>query len=315
MFQRMNYQKMPKENLIAELQLLQQNYNSLKELYNADCIHQNQVEHNILNLNRVLAFISQINQMIVRTRGKNELFEKSCQIAIEHGKFQMAWIGLVDKKTKLVNPFTFAGVEDGYLSKISKISIGDIPEGQGPTGKAIREGIHFVCDDITTDSRMTPWKDEALARNYRSSIALPILQNNEVIGAFTLYATSPYFFDNEEIILLNEVTNNISFALESIEAENKRKNTENLLIKSEEKYRIYIDQSPEAIFIADDEGNYVDVNNTACSMLGYNRAELLSLSIFDLSRTNKKGEIPPIFHLLKNVGHINSETLLVKKKR
>ena len=230
----MGYLEKSKEELIAELQELHQNYDSLKALYDIDIAKRKQIEESNLKLNRTYAFISQINQSFVRIRDKDTLFQETCQIAIEHGKFQMAWIGLVDEETKLVNPITFAGNEDGYLSIINKISVSDQPEGRGPTGTAIREGKHFICNDIANEPRMAPWRDEALKRGFRSSIALPVIFFGKVIGAFSLYAPIVNFFDKEEIVLLDEVTDDISFALESIELERNRQQAELLLNEKNE---------------------------------------------------------------------------------
>ena len=38
-----------------------------------------------------------------------------------------------------------------------------------------------------------------------------------------------------------------------------------------------------AQLIADDRGRYVDCNQAACDLLGYDRAELLELSVWDLT--------------------------------
>jgi PAS domain S-box-containing protein len=43
-----------------------------------------------------------------------------------------------------------------------------------------------------------------------------------------------------------------------------------------------IDTSPALVFVADDEMRYLAVNNTACSVLGYSREELLSLRVTDI---------------------------------
>ncbi|MDI6804421.1 MAG: PAS domain S-box protein [Bacteroidota bacterium] len=222
-----------------------------------DITERKQAEEKIIKANRVYAVISQINQMIVQTRNKDELFREACRIAIDSGKFQMAWIGLVDERTLLVNPVVHSGVEDGYLSTIKKISISDVPEGQGPTGTAIREGKHFVCDDIENDPRMATWKDEALKRGYRSSIAMPIKLFGKVIGAFSLYAPVSHFFDQEEIVLLDEVTNDISFALETIETEKRRIEGEEALRKSEERFRLISENVADLIAVLDLEGRRV----------------------------------------------------------
>jgi PAS domain S-box-containing protein len=197
--------------------------------FGRDITERKRTEERIIKLNRIYALISQINQIIIRTHCRENLFEDTCNIAVQYGKFQMAWIGLVDNYTELVKPVTFAGNEEGYLSKIKHISIKETPEGCGPTGTAIREGRHYICNDIANDPKMVPWRDEALKRGYQSSIAMPILFFGKPIGALSLYATTPYFFDQDEIILLDEVTNNISFALEAIENEKQRQNAEFLL--------------------------------------------------------------------------------------
>jgi two-component system, cell cycle sensor histidine kinase and response regulator CckA len=53
---------------------------------------------------------------------------------------------------------------------------------------------------------------------------------------------------------------------------------------SEERFRTIYDNMFDAVFINDAEtGRFVDVNQTACSMFGYTREELLSLAVSDIS--------------------------------
>lgn len=248
-----------------------------------DITDRKRAEAEILKLNRVYAVISQINQAIVHLREKDKLLSEACRVAIEFGKFQMAWIGLVDEETKLVNQVSFAGIEDGYLSKIKKISISDVAEGRGPTGTAIREGRHFVCDDIENDPRMAPWKDEALKRGYRSSIALPIKLFGKVIGAFSLYSSVPHFFDQKEIDLLDEVTGDLTFALEAIEVGEKRKETEHTLIDSEKRYRELFMSHPHPMWIYEVETlKIIDVNESAINSYGYTKDEFTTLTLKDI---------------------------------
>jgi PAS domain S-box-containing protein len=58
----------------------------------------------------------------------------------------------------------------------------------------------------------------------------------------------------------------------------ERKETEDALRKSEEKYRALFETAKDAIFLSDDVGKFVDVNQAACESLGYSREELLRLS-------------------------------------
>lgn len=194
-------------------------------------------EKEILKMNRVYAVISQINQMVVRTRDVSTILSESCQIAIEFGKFRMVWIGDVDEQTEKVVPIVHAGFEDGYLSEIEDITINDSPNGRGPTGTAVRTGKVVFCNDIATDPALTPWRDKALARGYRASIALPITVNGKLVKVFSLYAEEVNFFNETEIRLLEEVTGDISYALEMMEVEKTRRESELALKESEYRFR------------------------------------------------------------------------------
>ncbi|WP_269684382.1 PAS domain S-box protein [Flavobacterium lacustre] len=227
-----------------------------------------QVEEKLIKANRLYFFISQINQMIVRTPDEETLFREACNIAVDLGKFKMSWIGLVNEKTKRIIPTMIAGEEQGYLSVIKPISLEDVPEGRGPTGTALRKGKYFYCNDVENDLNMLPWRDEAMKRGYLSSMSLPILKFGKVIGAFTFYAGEKNFFDAEEIALLEEATGDVSFALENLEKEKLRKKAEALVLESEQRYQKLTEVSPVGIFRTDASGKTTYVNKRWCQIAG-----------------------------------------------
>ena len=51
-----------------------------------------------------------------------------------------------------------------------------------------------------------------------------------------------------------------------------------------------VEHGPAAVFVADEEGRYVAVNQAACALLGYSREELLSLHVTDLVEDTSKWE-------------------------
>ncbi|MBV5316008.1 MAG: GAF domain-containing protein [Prolixibacteraceae bacterium] len=209
---------------------------------------QKKAEIKLLKANRLYAVISQVNQALVYIKEKDKLLNEICQIAVDFGNFQMAWVGLVDETTQLVKPHSVAGFDNGYLTTIKQIKATDTPEGRGPTGRCIREGKYIVCNDYAHDPNLAIWREEALKRNFHSSIALPIKQQGKAIGAFTLYASNPDFFDEQEILLLTGVADDISFALETIELEQKHQQSALALAKSEDQFRGIFNNLQDAFF-------------------------------------------------------------------
>jgi diguanylate cyclase (GGDEF)-like protein/PAS domain S-box-containing protein len=168
----------------------------------------------IARLSRIQAVLSGINSTIVRVRDRRELFRESCRIAVQQGGFRMAWIGLVQRGAMRATPLVSEGFDEGYLAEVGS-ALDAADEDPGSVGKAIRYKKMVVANDIETDPH-TVFKHQALARGYRSLIALPLIVAEEVVGVLVLYAGETGFFDYEELKLLKDLAGDISFALDYI---------------------------------------------------------------------------------------------------
>jgi PAS domain S-box-containing protein len=234
-----------------------------------------QFDAHTLQLNRLYATLSQINQTIVRVHNKETLFQDICNIAVNYGQFRLAWIGLVDDISQPLRVVAFAGYEQGYLTKL-KITISDEEQGRGPTGQAVREGRCVFCQDIATDPRMLPWRDEALKRGFRASASVPLRQNSKIIGIFNVYSSKPETFDEKELNLIKEIGIDISFALEIIEKENQQKLASEALREREEFLSSIVENIPDMIFIKDAQKlNFMRINKAGENLLGYKTEDLI----------------------------------------
>lgn len=171
-------------------------------------------------LNRVYAVLSGINTLIVHARSQQELFDEACRIAVEQGRFRLAWIGLVNGD--VLNPVSIHGENERYLAKGQRIELSaDTVIGRGPTATALRDKRPVVCNDIATDPIMAPWRELALSREHRSSADFPLLVGQRAVGCLSLYSTETGFFDEGEMKLLAELAGDISYALEFLAREEK----------------------------------------------------------------------------------------------
>jgi PAS domain S-box-containing protein len=193
---------------------------------NQDITDQVEAQAQITHLSRFYAVLSKANQAIVRIRDIDRLLEEICRIAVHEGAFVMAWAGRV--VAGRVVPYAHWGKEEGYLDQ-SRIIIEDRALGAGPTGRAVREGRHFISHDIATDPVMEPWRALALERGYLSSAAFPVRAGDAVVGAVTFYADTPHFFSIEVVDFLNDLTEDVSFAMNAhAESERLRQAEEDL---------------------------------------------------------------------------------------
>jgi len=266
-------------------------YDELGHFKQTHCIFQDITERistqeRIDKLYRLYTTLSQINQSIVRIKSRKELFKTICNVCVEYGKFQMAWIGIIDDQTGNIIPVEYSGDEKGYLKKIS-LNIKESPSLHKPSFMSIEKGECNVIDDIEKDLN-SEWRDEALKRNYQSLASIPFKLNGKILGILYIYSSKPYFFIEEEIDLVKEIGLDISFALDSIKTEEEKKLTKNALIKSEKNYRELVDNSLVAIYKTNLDGDILFANDSMAKMFHYERVdELKEENIKKLYKNNE----------------------------
>jgi PAS domain S-box-containing protein len=191
-----------------------------------DISERKSAEERLLRLNRLYQVLSETGLAIIRNRDKDAIFADICRIAVVHGGFRLAWIGMVNE-LDLVDIVAAYGVTS-YLDGIT-ISVRDEPSGRGPTGLVFRHGGHYICNDFQSDPCTAPWHERAHGCGLFASASAAISINNRIIGALTLYAGEKNYFDNDMEELLKQITSDISFALEHFEQLERRSLAESAL--------------------------------------------------------------------------------------
>jgi diguanylate cyclase (GGDEF)-like protein len=163
-----------------------------------------------------------INSAAIRIRDRRELLQEACRVAVEHGKFGLAWVGMLDPVSLDVTPFVWGGLGSDELNQTKTTANADVPLGQGLVGHAIRERKAAFSNELTTERSVGgARRREAVRLGYRSLIVLPLFEGNAVSGVLSLFASEPNYFDDEQLKLLTDLAGDISFALEYIRKEEK----------------------------------------------------------------------------------------------
>jgi PAS domain S-box-containing protein len=241
---------------------------------------------------RALKVLSACNNALVHAGEESGLLHEICRIIVGAGEYRLAWVGFSEEsREKAVRPVAQAGYERGYLEGLN-ITWADTERGRGPTGTAIRTATPRIARDIVNDPSFTPWRKEALKRGYASSIALPLVADERVLGALNIYAAEPDAFDEEESRLLMELANNLAFGIFALRTRVEREKTEEELRRSEARYRAIVEDQTELICRHLPDTTLTFVNDAYCRYFGKGREEWVGRSFLssvvaeDRSRVN-----------------------------
>jgi PAS domain S-box-containing protein len=239
-----------------------------------------QAEAELQTVNRGLRVLSSVNQALLRATSEQELLQQTCDIAVVEGGYQLVWIGMAeDDAAKTVCPVSFAGHEDGYLQIVRFSWDAESALGRGSTGVAIRTGQPAFAREIATAPDYTPWREEALRRGYRSSIAAPIIVDDRVIGAISLYGPQPDAFPPDEVKLLAELAGDLGFGITTLRTREAHRQVEEALREREARLRLITDNSPDAILMIDEESRIHFANPATETIFGYPLAEMQGQSV------------------------------------
>ncbi|WP_297088438.1 PAS domain S-box protein [uncultured Draconibacterium sp.] len=93
----------------------------------------------------------------------------------------------------------------------------------------------------------------------------------------------------------------------------ERKIAENKIKQSQAKFKSYVNNAPDGIFIANEKGKYLEVNPAACRITGYSNEELLKLSIPELLQKEELEKGARHFKEVQEKGVSNEEIGFVTK--
>ncbi len=199
---------------------------------------------------RLQGTLARVNQVLLRVRSREELLERICEVLVRQGGYLIAWMGWLNPRTHVVVPAAFAGeTAEEYVHRI-KVTVDEEELGKGPTGSAIREGKPFVSNDFLLDERTKPWWKYAKEAGIRASAAIPFTCKGEICGTMNVYSGAVNMFGEKEVLLLEEVAADISFALERVDEDVKRIQSEKAHIKEEERFRGFAEAAEQVFWIS-----------------------------------------------------------------
>ncbi|MDR5658480.1 PAS domain S-box protein [Serpentinicella sp. ANB-PHB4] len=138
--------------------------------------------------------------------------------------------------------------------------------------------------------------------DFNKMYILSIKDSNEQLGQIILCAKSDIKNQN----LLEIYGEKIALVL-------KLKNSEKLLLKSERKFRSYINEAPNGIFIINKNGYYEEVNKEATKLSGFSQEALINKHYTDIIREQGKKAAQEAFKEILSTGRAKIEVPIKTK--
>jgi len=238
-----------------------------------DITERKQAEEKLQHLNNVIRAIRNVNQLITREKDASQFLKGICDNLVESRGFYHAWIARLDINGKLI-----ATAESGLggLSLIQqRLRRGWLPDcGR----KALSQP-----DVIVVDDRSSTCGDCPLAGMTGTAMAVRLEYGGKVYGFLKASVPAQLVIEAEELSLFRELGTDIAFALNQMELEERRKQTEEALKESEEKYHALFSEAGDGIALFDLEtGQLLDCNPEYERQTGRKLKQLKKMRVWEL---------------------------------
>ena len=228
--QRKSYREHLEEEVKSRTAEVEERRLELEKAYNdlqAEVEVRKEAEELLSSINLELTMLSDCIHAVVRATDEQNLIEEVCRIIVEVGGYEMAWVGFAEQDIgKSVRPVAWMGKNDGFLETV-EISWDDCDLGRGPTGKSIRTAQPVVNENTIENEDIVLWREELLKRGFKSSVALPLKHEEDVLGVLTIYASMPEAFDKSEIDRLMGLANDLTYGIRALRTRIERIDAEN----------------------------------------------------------------------------------------
>ncbi|HYL19550.1 MAG TPA: EAL domain-containing protein [Burkholderiales bacterium] len=171
----------------------------------------------VARLTRVLQMLSGINTALVRIQDRDQVMTEACRLAQGVGGYALAMAALINPTTRMARPVGWAGWD--FLERPQEeFPVADRESADSSLmGRVMRTGEAMLCEDIERFPYVVDRRDQLIAAGVRSLACLPLKVDNTPVGAFLFGTRKSDVISPDEMLLLEEVAANLSFALQYLD--------------------------------------------------------------------------------------------------
>jgi len=182
-------------------------------------------------------------------------------------------------------------IEEGTEGLVCKQAAGNYGEtlvgwrlasGEGLVGWVARHGKSLIAPETSDDERHYKEFDLLTGMDMRSILSVPLSVKGDVIGVLQVVDSQTKRFNKKHLALLEPLAGSAAIAIENARLYEKaqqeisiRKQTEEALRESENKYRTVLEANPDSVIVYDKAGKVTYLNPTFTNVFGWTLEECL----------------------------------------
>ena len=179
-----------------------------------DITERKQMEARVIHLNLVLQAIRNVNQLIVREKEAATLIRRSCEVLTETRGYSSAWIALYDESGEY-RMAASAGIGGAFEALEARIKSGQLAGCRRALGEG---GLQIVSHP----SLQCPGCPAATLYADGSAIAVRLEHEGQIHGLLVMSMAAGLVDVEEERSLIEEVADDIAYALHGLQVEHRR---------------------------------------------------------------------------------------------
>lgn len=229
--------------------------------------------HPIRRLTHIHHFLREVGKQAPDCETRTDLFEMVCRLAVERGRFLMAWVGILHGDHVVPVSVFGAGQE---LVRQCKMIMAAGPDND-PLCAAVRQNRFCVLNG-SGEFAYPAWFNDLRPLGVEALAVVPLHFKHKVVGILVLCSSDPDDFAELYSFSLEELSDDISHALENLDEYTRRIDLELQLRQLHQA----VESSATAVIITDDKGYIQYVNPHFTELTGFESEDVLGTNALKL---------------------------------
>ncbi|NBC33951.1 MAG: PAS domain S-box protein [Alphaproteobacteria bacterium] len=276
-------------------------------------------EQALIRAYRSLSMLSACNEALVRARNEEELLGDISRLIVNIGGYRFACVATREDGEALRTRATAPETDSTGAAEFCRSLLCRDPEFAAPG--VTPNAPPAIIRNLPAMPRFASLREQAERFACRSAVALPVQAGHYLVGRLLIVSADPQAFGDDELSLLGQLASDLAYGLQAQRTSEARRAAERAARESENRVRLLLESTAEAIIGVDRDGRITFCNRAAMDLMDLSPPNILIGShIHEEMHVRTASEAPvspatcPICTAIREGRPIHREDLLLPRR-